>query len=155
MWPKVHTLLSDICCLQKVHWPVCCYWGRPVSVLTRKGRDRKVDCDKSRVRFVRTVVNKTIACCKRQWFRSRMFRCGRRAGSAAPSPSASTASSSQAATYRPSFFAQPLLAPTMETVAYDSSDKLQKPRVSRHGKRMHLRYAPPSLRFVATNNKSV
>ncbi|KAG9760175.1 hypothetical protein KCU73_g3023, partial [Aureobasidium melanogenum] len=31
----------------------------------------------------------------------------------------------------------------METVAYDSSDKLQKPRVSRHGKRMHLSYDCP------------
>lgn len=43
----------------------------------------------------------------------------------------------------------------METVAYDSSEKLQKPRVSRHGKRMHLRYALPPLRSVATHNKSV
>jgi hypothetical protein len=32
----------------------------------------------------------------------------------------------------------------MEKTAYDSSDKLQKPRVSRHGKQMHLKYAPPS-----------
>ncbi|KAI4731753.1 hypothetical protein E4T49_00455 [Aureobasidium sp. EXF-10728] len=31
----------------------------------------------------------------------------------------------------------------METTAYDSSAKLQKPRVSRHGKRMHLSYDCP------------
>jgi hypothetical protein len=29
----------------------------------------------------------------------------------------------------------------METTAYDSSDKLQRPRVSRHGKQIHLKYA--------------